>query len=211
MPFTRFCQQSHNPMSDRLNASLQKHLAESPSGSPEHYAYASALFFYHEEAGYKNIPKEIKYGGNAGAGRHFGEMLGMKLASSTLWQDADLVIPVPLHWTRKWKRGYNQAEIIAGAIAATMGIGMRTDILKRCRKTATQTKLDTLQKEKNVYGAFQVDKDAALAAGEVRHIILVDDVFTSGSTAGACFQALREVFPPSVRISVATLGFVGGA
>ena len=82
---------------------------------------------------------------------------------------------------------------------------MRTDLLKRLRHTTTQTRLDLAAKARNVDGAFT----ASFSEG-VSHILLVDDVFTTGATLHSCFKALRSVFPPGVRISVATLGFVGG-
>jgi predicted amidophosphoribosyltransferase len=81
----------------------------------------------------------------------------------------------------------------------------------RKRRTKTQIKLDIKEKAQNVAGAFAVTEDARAIfrnGGTVRHIVLLDDVFTTGSTLGACFRALRSVFPPSVRISVATLGYV---
>ena len=83
----------------------------------------------------------------------------------------------------------------------------------RNRRTRTQTKVEVGMKGRNVAGAFSVKEEAAMIfryGGNVRHILLVDDVFTTGSTLHACFCALREVFPPAVRISVVTLGFVGG-
>jgi ComF family protein len=138
-------------------------------------------------------------------------MLGKKLAVSPLWSDIDMIIPVPLHWTRKWKRGYNQAEVIARAAAEALGVPVRTDILMRKHRTKTQIKLDIKEKAQNVAGAFAVTEDARAIfrnGGTVRHIVLLDDVFTTGSTLGACFTALRTVFPPSVRISVVTLGYV---
>jgi predicted amidophosphoribosyltransferase len=94
-----------------------------------------------------------------------------------------------------------------------MNIPIRTDLLKRRRRTRTQTKLDIEGKAKNVAGAFEVTETAAELMKErpdIRRIVLIDDVFTSGSTLHACFVALRSVFPPSVRISVVTLAFVGG-
>jgi predicted amidophosphoribosyltransferase len=143
-----------------------------------------------------------------------------------------MVIPVPLHWKRKWKRGYNQAEIIAGALAHELGAALRTDILRRTRNTVSQTRLDIREKARNVAGAFEVseqfvrlicsaDKNAVLNCSDAeassssgtnmpRHILLVDDTFTTGSTLMACFTALRSVLPATVRISVAALGFVGG-
>ena len=202
MPFTYFWNLRCNNMADSLNGLLES------KGQSEHerYAYAAALFYYHSEADYRHIPYQIKYHGNIDAGRFFGKMLGKRLSDSKLFSDADAIIPVPLHWTRKWKRGYNQAEVIAYGIAEEMGVPVLTDILKRYRRTQTQTKLDIEGKSRNVHNAFKVHK--CPPAG-LRHVILVDDVFTTGSTLFACFTALRSVFPPSVRISAATLAFVG--
>lgn len=192
---------------------------EPHGGKRERYAYAAALFIYKEGSGYTNIPQQLKYHGNIAAGRHFSRMLGRKLASSELFQDVDLVIPVPLHWMRRWKRGYNQAEVIAAEVAAELGAAMDSRILSRNRRTRTQTRLGVEEKAANVAGAFCVRREfrgkGAMEgkSGEerkaIRHILLTDDVFTTGSTLGACFHVLREAFPPSVRISVATLAFVG--
>ena len=214
MPLTRFWLMKRNPMADRFNAVLQngleKSLGDTPEITPAHeqYAYASALFFYEMEAGYRHIPYQIKYHGNIPAGGYFGRMLGRKLTEAEWFGDVDLVIPVPLHWRRRWSRGYNQAEVIASQVADVLGVPMRTDILKRTRYTVTQTKLGMQDKEKNVSGAFSV---VAPPSVDVGHILIVDDVFTTGSTLYACFEALRAVFPPCVRISVATLAFVGDA
>ena len=204
LPKTYFWQRSHNHMADRFNEIIEKRT----EACHERYAYAAALFFYHSEADYRLIPYQIKYHGNIAAGQHFGRMLGSCLASSELYSDIDMVIPVPLHWTRKWKRGYNQAEAIASGVAESMKAAMRTDVLLRTRRTATQTKVGVDEKARNVSGAFSVS-DEYTPDRNVRHILLVDDVFTTGSTLGECFRALRRVFPPQVRISVATLGFVG--
>ena len=212
MPLTRFWERSHNPMADKFNEVIQDSIEA--GGPHESYAYAAALFLYHSEAGYRHIPYQIKYHGNLKAGEHFGTMLGKKLAISPLWLDINMIIPVPLHWTRQWKRGYNQAEVIARAAAEALGVPVRTDILMRKRRTKTQIKLDIKGKAQNVAGAFAVSEDARAIfrnGGTVRHIVLLDDVFTTGSTLGACFRALRSVFPPTVRISVVTLGYVGGA
>lgn len=204
LPRTFFWQQSRNPMADRFNDLIQQSQPE----VFEPYSYASALFFYHSEDAYCNIPQQIKYHRNIPAGAYFGRMLGKTLASSQVFADVDTVIPVPLHWARRWKRGYNQAEIIASSVASVLDAPLRTDILCRTRRTQTQTKLGTEEKAANVAGAFGICKGFSGDAG-IRHILLIDDVFTTGSTLHACYAALRSAFPPSVRISVATLGFVG--
>lgn len=211
MPLTYFWRQIHNPMSDRFNEIIQKWLDKKNPPMKEPYAQAAALFLYHSENRYKLIPYNIKYKGDVRAGEYFGRMLGSRLMKEELWRDADMIIPVPLHWSRKFTRGYNQAEAIAAGISASSGIPLRSDLLIRKRRTRTQTRLDVKSKLENVSGAFELSetgkaylKDNPLPA----HIILADDVFTTGATLHSCLLALRTVLPCSVRISVVTLGCV---
>ena len=235
MPLTRFWQIRHNRMADKMNERIQAELERalvdlerrqtqsdgrpsddstmtdtdrsSPCPPLERYAYAAALFFFNEEGDYKKIPYRIKYEGDIRAGKHFGMLLGEHMLSAEWFRDIDVLIPVPLHWKRRWKRGYNQAEIIAEGISGALGVPVRTDILKRRRNTRTQIHLDIEGKAANVAGAFIATR--TIDDNPTRHILLVDDVFTTGSTLTACFTALRAVFPSGVRISVATLAFVG--
>ena len=215
LPLTHFWDRTHNPMADRFNEKLEEWL---DADTYERYAYASALFFYNEGAEYKNITRELKYNGNIPAGRYFAGMLGSRMASREHFRDVGMVIPDPLHWKREWSRGYNQAEVIAKEIAESLGAVMRNDILERVRNTKTQTRLDIEEKAANVKEAFAVrDRQILLDAigsscvggNQTGHILLVDDVFTTGATLNACFVALRQVLTPEVRISIATLGFVG--
>ena len=196
-------------MADRFNDLLQARLILNPISQFEKYAYAASLMYYKEGGDYCQIQHEIKYEGNRAAGQYFGRMLGQRIAQSSFLNDIDTVIPVPLHWRRQWKRGYNQAEIIARAVAECLGATVRTDILYRTRQTKTQTKLSIEEKAANVAMAFGVRDSFHFNPGCIRHILLVDDVFTTGSTALACYAALREALPTSVRISIGTLCFVG--
>ena len=211
-----------NPMADRFNELIQQMLESAWSQAPvrnvehERYAYACALFFYRAESDYRNITRCIKYQGRLDIGRAFGRILGDLIKTSPLFSDVDAVVPVPLHWTRKWERGYNQAEVIASGVAESLEVPLRSDILRRHRRTKTQTRLEIEEKKENVKDAFVVTKKFhhegskdGNALPPFRHLLLIDDVFTTGSTMLACFTALRTAFPPSVRISVATLGFVG--
>ena len=251
IPHTYFWLLRNNPMADKFNALIQMDLVaaldteaedrkmgtvpekvSATLGRGERYAYAAALFFYRADSEYRRITQVIKYHGRTDVGRTFGRMLGERLRGSALYADVDAIIPVPLHWIRQWDRGYNQAEIIAGGVAEAMGAPLRNDILRRCRRTKTQTRLEIDEKARNVQGAFAVDErwlksmegSACLPSScsieypnpdstlpEFRHILLIDDVYTTGSTLHACFLALRTLFPSGVRISVATLGFVGRA
>lgn len=195
LPFTHFERMKRNPMADVFNAQVED----------TRYLFATALLYYDADSPFSNIPRCLKYGRNFGAGRHFARMLGDSLPE---WmREADIVVGVPLHWTRRWKRGYNQAEIIAGEVADR--IGARTvRLLSRKRRTATQTRKSISEKRANVSGAFAVRKAVAEKCRDARHILLVDDVFTTGSTLSACHAALRTCFGPEVRISVAVLSKV---
>ena len=198
-------------MADKFNGLIERGVDGCLIGGRlERYAYAVALFFYDGKGEYRRITQQLKYHANISVGRQFARMLAQRMSESRHFEDVDVIIPVPLHWTRRWKRGYNQAEVIAGAMAEHLGVDLRTDLLRRSRRTRTQTKVDPARKSENVRGAFTLHK-ARLQGENYRHIVLVDDVFTSGSTLHNCFLTLRSVLPVSVRISVATLAYVGGA
>lgn len=204
LPETHFASFGHNPMADKFNARIA-------GDDYEPYAHAAALFHYSAESKYSRITQALKYHRDFGAGRFFARLLGTRLAASEAFSDVDLIAPVPLHWTRLWSRGYNQAEIIARELEKALHVPCRSDILIRCRRTGTQTKLSGDEKAVNVAGAFTATKRAvSLAQGNgLRHILLVDDVFTSGATLGECHKALRKVFGPETRISAATLAYAG--
>ena len=211
LPLTRYWERSRNPMADRFNALLQRQLsAGGPPATAEPYAYAASLLLYHSEAPYRRIPQRVKYSADLRAGAFFGRLLGECLAVSGPLHDVETVVPVPLHWLRRWRRGYNQAEVIARAVAAPLGAILRTDLLVRIRRTRTQTRLGIEAKEANVAGAFAIRKAAlpALRNELFGHVLLIDDVFTTGATLAACYHALRSAIPPPVRISVATLACV---
>jgi ComF family protein len=211
LPQTFFWERRHNAMADKFNSLIERDLDGGLSGGGlERYAYAVALFFYDGSGDYRKITQRLKYHADLGLGRDFGRMLAYRIEEARHFEDVDVIIPVPLHWTRRWKRGYNQAEVIAGAMADQLGVDLRMDILRRSRRTRTQTKVDPKKKAENVRGVFSVNK-SRLREENYRHIVLVDDVFTSGSTLHNCFLALRAELPVSVRISVATLAYVGGA
>ena len=200
LPLTYYWEQPHNLMADQFNALLEKHR---PDGVRMDYVYAAALLYYHHGNPYRKIPQALKYRYNIRAGRYFSALLGRLMADTAHFASVDLVIPVPLHWMRRWKRGYNQAEVIAAELARSLDARLRTDILVRQRHTGTQTKLDAEERMKNVQGVFRIRKTL-----DTSHILLVDDTFTTGATLATCYEVVREAFGPLVRISIATLSVV---
>ena len=202
IPYTLFEKRSRNPMADKLNSII----AEDVERKCE-YSYATALFLYSNAAGYRHIPPQIKYHSDIYLGEMFGRILGDRIAASAHFQDIDAVIHVALHWTRQFARGYIQAEIIAKEIARQTGKPLRTDLLFRCRRTKTQTKLNIQDKSANVSGAFAIRRGAS--AEGISHALIVDDTFTTGSTVYSCYKILRTALPPPSRISVACLCYVG--
>ena len=225
LPRTFFAGVRENPMAVGFNAMVERELGvDTPdeAGSlpaTQPYSYAAALFYYRGDSPYSLIPQALKYGRNFEAGRYFARILGSELARSPLFDDVDYVIPVPLHWVRRWRRGYNQAEVIARGIAEELEVPMLTGVLRRVRRTRTQTRLDAAGRYGNVRSAFLADGSALVSSGNrmPHHLLLVDDVYTTGATLLASERALRAAlvqdFGPEtasrIRISLATLAYVG--
>ena len=170
---------------------------------------AASLLFFGTESDYRHILYGIKYGNRRDLAVRMGALLGEQLAGSRMFKGCQTVVPVPLHPLRRWKRGYNQAELIAHGVAQAMSLPVEAKLLRRRRNTKTQTKLHGAAKTKNVQGAFAVDEHraAALQQQGIRHLLLIDDTLTTGSTLAACAAPLLSA---GFQISCTTLAFVGG-
>lgn len=195
IPLTRFWRWEENPAEERMWKRVG-------------IVTATSLFFYRQEGGYGNLVRDVKYYGNSKLGITLGQTLGeyIREGGRLAEEPVQAVVPVPLHPFRKWKRGYNQAEIEAEGIAQALDVRMVPDLLRRKKHTRTQTALDAEEKRLNVKNAFSVNPRIArkLAGEGVTHILVVDDVMTSGATLSAAVTPLMELFS----VSVATLGFV---
>lgn len=112
---------------------------------------------------------------------------------------ADLVMPVPLHWRRRWSRGYNQSEVLARALATCLGLPCRPRWLRRIRHTPFQTEQSPTARQANVKGVFQARPVPELRD---RTVLLIDDVLTTGSTASEAARALRAVGAGAVAVAV---------
>jgi ComF family protein len=133
------------------------------------------------------VALKLKYGGRPGVAETLARFMRRRLEA-----DADaLLVPVPLHRWRIWKRGYNQAALIAAALARSTGRPLALDLLVRTRATPPLQGLGRRERAEAVRGAFAV-REAGKGAVRGRDVLLIDDVFTSGATAGACARALKR-------------------
>jgi ComF family protein len=141
---------------------------------------------------YGEIPRKValklKYGGRPGVAETMARLMARHMPREL---DGAILAPVPLHRWRIWKRGYNQAALIASALARRSGAPVLPDLLERTRATPYLRGMGPRERRETVRGAFRVAerRQGALAG---RPVILVDDVFTSGATAGACARALKK-------------------
>jgi ComF family protein len=160
----------------------------------------TALFFYSKTSNYSSLLYSLKYSGMKDLAFYLGQQLGAELQSSILFNDIDLIIPVPLHPKKKKIRGYNQSDWIVFGIADVFKREVCIDNLYRTVFTNTQTKKSRVERWENVAGKFAL-KDADFIKN--KHILIVDDVLTTGATIEACAEVLLRI--EGVKISIATL------
>ncbi|TPQ40481.1 amidophosphoribosyltransferase [Bradyrhizobium guangdongense] len=153
--------------------------------SPPAYHRARAAVRYDDVA--RTLVHSLKYQDRTDLAPAMGRW--MARAGRTLLTEADMLVPVPLHWRRAWRRRYNQSGALARVIERQSGVKVNADVLRRVRATEQQIGLSRAQRATNVQGAFQVSADRQSEV-QGRRIVLIDDVLTSGATLDACARAL---------------------
>ena len=164
---------------------------------PPAYQRARAAVRYDDVA--RTLVHALKYHDRTDLAPAMGRW--MASAGRELLDDADLLVPVPLHWRRGWSRRYNQAGALARAIARNSKVPVAGDALRRIRPTEHQVGLSRSERASNVQGAFQVAVDRR-AEIHGRRVILIDDVLTSGATVDACARALLRAKASQVDVLV---------
>ena len=161
---------------------------------------ASSFLFYRKGSDFRRILHLLKYGGYKELGEVMGRYMAAELSSGGFFDGVDMIIPVPLHRKKQKLRGYNQSEWIARGIASVTGIPLCAECMIREKNTETQTRKSTFERWENVEGIFRLCDTVHF---EGKHVLLVDDVLTTGATTVACASAFARV--SGIRISVLTL------
>jgi len=161
---------------------------------------ATSYFFFQKGSSFQKLLHILKYKGNKEIGELMGKYAAIDLLDSPDFTSIDLIIPVPLH-PKKYKiRGYNQSEWIGKGISAILDKPQDISTLVRIRENATQTKKTVYERFENTEGIFEL-RDKTILEG--KHVLLVYDVLTTGSTLEACVKALLET--KGIKVSIFTL------
>lgn len=163
-----------------------------------HLQYAWAYYLFNKRGRIQRLIHRMKYDQMPEIGEFVGRKLGAALWRQELQNEFDMVIPIPLHKSKLKKRGYNQSEHFGLGLSKALEIPLQGGVVTRTVNTESQTKKSRLDRWKNVDKIFHV-KDRALTQG--KHILLVDDVITTGSTLEACALALQDAGAASVSVA----------
>lgn len=189
LPLARFHADPDNPVARLFHGRARLHAA-------------SAYLRFGTGGTVQRLLHALKYRGDKEAGLELGRRMAADCRQHGIFTDVDLLVPVPLHPARQRMRGYNQAAVLAEGMAEIWQVGTATNGLLRTIRTATQTRKDRGQRWTNIAGAFSANAPGNLSG---RHLLLVDDVVTTGATLLHCIQALDRT--PDVRLSVLTCAY----
>jgi len=186
MPRTEFHKDPENPVSQLFWGRVK-------------IEHASSFFYFNKGSAYQPLIHKLKYSGRSDIGLEMGKAYGAELRRSVFAQ-ADMIIPVPLHPKKLKIRGYNQSEMIAKGLSMSLNLPISTEILIRSESTETQTRKSRFERFSNVEGKFLLSDEDLL---EGKHVILADDVVTTGSTLESCAIAVLRV--NGTKVSILTL------
>jgi ComF family protein len=166
------------------------------------FEQAAAFVYFRKGNRVQNLMHQLKYNKRPDVGIRMGELYAYELKRLDSWKEADLIIPIPLHPHKQKKRGYNQSESIARGMASVLELPISTDHLVRIENTETQTRKSRYARYENLKDAFSIKNTSELVN---KHILLVDDVMTTGATIEACSIQLLEI--EGLKVSIGTLAY----
>jgi ComF family protein len=163
---------------------------------------AAAQYYFTKESIIQNLMHQLKYKGNKEVGIYLGRLMGFAMAESNRFSFIDALIPLPLHQSKEHKRGYNQSTVLCEGISDVLGRPVLKNVVIRPEHTETQTKKGRLERWQNMEGKFELINPSAI---EGKHVLLIDDVITTGATLEACGREILKA--ENVQLSIATLCF----
>jgi ComF family protein len=161
---------------------------------------AAAQFYFTKESLMQHLMHQFKYKGNKELGLQLGRLMGNALKSASRFSEIDALIPLPLFPSKEKKRGYNQATVLCDGMAEILNIPVLNNVITRPQHTETQTKKGRIERWRNIEGKFQLIDPLKI---QNKHVLLVDDVITTGATLEACGNELLKA--DNVKLSIATL------
>lgn len=161
---------------------------------------AVSLYYYLRSNRFTLLIQDAKYNGRPRIASWLARKLTDSIQAAGFFADIDMIVSVPLHLLKKLRRGYNQTDYIAGAVSRSTGIPMKHALICR-RRHSSQTRRTSFERWRNARDTYTVSPDADLSG---KHILIVDDVITTGATLLSCAEAIHAAFP-SARISVLSL------
>jgi len=164
--------------------------------------HATSQYYFTKESMMQHLMHQFKYSGNRELGLYLGKLMGEMLANSNRFLHIDALIPLPLFASKEKKRGYNQAAVLCEGISSVLNKPVWYDVVKRKTSTETQTRKGRVERWANMENRFQLINTHKI---EGKHIVLVDDVVTTGATLEACGKELLKT--ENTLLSVATLCF----
>lgn len=154
------------------------------------FEYGRAVFVYNYSM--KNAVARFKYSGRCEYAEYFASQAVRMYGKWINKISPDALIPVPIHKSRYRQRGYNQAQVIAKSIGEKLGIPVVSNLIVRVKQTIPQKELSVIERRKNLYGAFSIVEEMKELYHELKCVIMIDDIYTTGSTIEACADVLKD-------------------
>ncbi len=189
LPVTQFLQQPNNPVEKSFYGRMQ-------------VRNAGAAYYFTKDSLFQNLLFQLKYKGNKSLGVYLGRLLGNELKKSARFNDVDVLVPLPLNPRKEKIRGYNQATMICKGIEEVWQKPYYDKIAYRKVFTESQTHKGRISRWQNMEGVFGIDDGNKLQG---KHILLIDDVITTGATLEACGTEILKI--PQTTLSIATLAY----
>lgn len=164
--------------------------------------HALCIFNFEKSGRVQKLIHALKYQNQMGLGIWLGNYYSNLLKANSILDDVDLLIPIPLHKNKLKQRGYNQSECFAKGLSEVFERPMLNNCILRLSETSTQTKKKKFERWQNVEGVFKINNPSIL---ENKHVLLVDDVITTGATIDATWQAIKDI--EGIKISVISIAF----